>query len=165
MLKAAVVLTSQELPRLLWNLKFHSAVNSPPFVSILSHMHPIHDFPNDSFKVHINAVFFSKPTSLQIVLRNISHLADIIALLVAFVYVTKMFIAFLKRNLELDRIMYYLKTDNTFYSCITEINFGHFVVEYKRMVLRSLKAPTSNIGYMFDYFTICHCFADFMPRW
>jgi hypothetical protein len=52
----------QELPSILWNPKVQYSVHkSPPLVSILSHIHPIHSIPSYLSKIHFNIVH--PPTS------------------------------------------------------------------------------------------------------
>jgi hypothetical protein len=48
---------SQEIPCLLWNPKVHYHVhNSPPEVSVLTQMQPVHTFPPHFPKIHSNII-------------------------------------------------------------------------------------------------------------
>jgi hypothetical protein len=57
---------SQEIPRILSNLKVHCRIhNCPPPVSILSHLYPVHTPTSHVLKVHRNIIPPSKPRSPQ----------------------------------------------------------------------------------------------------
>jgi hypothetical protein len=57
-------LTSQGIPPLLWNPKFHYRVHkTPPLVPVLSQMYPVHTFPLYFPKIRFNIVFPSTPRS------------------------------------------------------------------------------------------------------
>jgi len=50
----------QEIPRLLCNPKVHYRVHkSPPLVSVLNQMHPVHTFPSYFPKIHFNIILAS----------------------------------------------------------------------------------------------------------
>jgi hypothetical protein len=57
---------SQEIPRLLRNLKVHYHVyKSKPMVSILSQTNPVHNFPTYFHNIYSNIIFPSTPTSSE----------------------------------------------------------------------------------------------------
>ena len=58
--------TSQEIPCILWNLKFHYHVHrSRPHVPVQSQINPVHDIPSYFFKICINIILPSKLRSCK----------------------------------------------------------------------------------------------------
>jgi hypothetical protein len=58
--------TSQEIPRILWNLKVnHRIQNNLPPVLILSQIDPLHALPFNLSKIRFNIIFPSTPWSFM----------------------------------------------------------------------------------------------------
>jgi hypothetical protein len=61
-----VFAANQEIPRILWNPKFHYRTHKcPPPVSILSQLHPVPTTPSNFLNIHINIILQSPPESPQ----------------------------------------------------------------------------------------------------
>jgi hypothetical protein len=57
---------SQNIICLLWNPKVHYLVHkNPPLVPVLTHMHPVHNFPPHFPKIQSNIIFPSTPRSSE----------------------------------------------------------------------------------------------------
>jgi hypothetical protein len=55
---------SHEIPTILWNPKVHYRVyKSPPHVTILSHLSPVHTHTSNFIKIHLYIIFPSMPGS------------------------------------------------------------------------------------------------------
>jgi hypothetical protein len=79
---------SQEIPRLLWNLKVHYSLrNSPPFVPILSQMHAVRTFLPNFSKIIYN-ILPSTPSSFKWPLRFMISNQNILLFLISLMHAT-----------------------------------------------------------------------------
>lgn len=145
MLKATLVLTSQEILPITSTLKAHYLIrSSSPFEPILSHKNSIHNFPNYSFKT----LFLYYPrlygcisqVSLDVYLKNnilVGHIC---------LCKKKMFITSLKVTCSwIVRVLLKGRQQSLFPVSVRSISVIFFI-ECEEMLLPFRKVPTSNIG-------------------
>jgi hypothetical protein len=63
-LEANKFAASQEFPRILWNPKVHYPIHkSPPPVSTMSQLNPVHNLISNFLKIRLNVILSSTPAS------------------------------------------------------------------------------------------------------